>query len=63
MEGLMQNKVSTQNCSTSIVFRFMSHVPFHSGLKITHFVSTLIKERICLLYENTAHILLCPPGI
>jgi len=61
VEGLVQNKVSTQKCNTSILFRFTSHFPFYSGLKITRPFSTLIKERICLLYENTAHILRCPP--
>jgi hypothetical protein len=39
----------------------LSRVPFYSGLQITRPVSTLIKERICLLYENIAHILRCPP--
>ena len=60
VEVLIQNMASTQKCNTSTLFRFMLHVFFYGGLKITHLFPTLIKERICLLYENTAHVLRCP---
>jgi hypothetical protein len=62
VEGSLQNKLSTQKFNTSILFTFMSNVPFYSGLKITHLFSTLIKERICLLCENIAHFSRCPPA-